>query len=211
MKGFKEYLSAAELAQTTVQVGDKIKFDVDGQRLIEGVVTNTTSRRTIVEITQDTQPTTSPISGNSGTQKESYKITKDGDLKSAGQSIDVHPGDTLYIYIDPRFQSWDEVVVKRKDGATIRNIDHADPSFKKIFDTAEDLTEDMLFILYKKGQRRLEEIRTTPEKQKNEWKATIWSDNVLTEETRQQFDHHQAAVIPAAWVFPDLSNNFYAM
>ena len=211
MKGFKDYLSAAELAQTTVQVGDKIKFDVDGMRLIEGVVTNTTTRRTIVEITQDTSPTTSPINGNSGTQKETYKITKDGKLRSAGQEIDVHPGDSIIIYIDPRIQSWDEVIVKRRDGATIRNIDCEDPGFKAVFQSVEDINEDMLFILYKKGQRRLEEIRATPEKQKNEWKATIWSDHVLTEETREKFHDHQAAVIPAAWVFPDLSNNFYAM
>lgn len=149
-KSLKQYFNEIEKCKDLPMVGDLYIFVINEEiSIVSSVIQNLDKNGYILSLDKKSLSLLETIGytlGENKKFKEIYRINSLGKLNSPEGEITVVPGDMIYIYMDPKYDTWNNIVlVKDEDKKVVHDIDIESDGFKHVFSDAVCVNENKLY------------------------------------------------------------------
>ena len=146
-KKLQQYFEEIELNIDRPAMGDLYVFVINEEVSIVSSVVSRVDNGFVLSLDKKALSILESIgySLNEGKQyKEVYRINSMGKVNSPEGSTTVVPGDMIYIYMDPKYNTWNNIVLVKDDGKVVHDVDIESDGFKHIFADAVQVNESKL-------------------------------------------------------------------
>lgn len=152
-KKLQQYINEAELTIDRPAVGDLYVFVINEEVSIISSVTKRVDEGFVLSLDKRALSLLESVGyalGEGKQYKEVYRVNSMGKVSAPSGDVTVIPGDMIYIYMDPKYNTWNNIVLVKDDGKVVHDVDIETDGFKNVFADAIQVNEGRLMEGYKK-------------------------------------------------------------